>query len=410
MKVNQGRIEKVKTQFQNAVDLKRSCKIYVATEGSGNRSFYFKQGSLVWASSSVHRFRRLYRLLERICPGIDFQNVKLREQEISELWEYLLIVVLHKRQQITLTQGKEVIRQIIIEVLFDCFVDSDRIDKIKVIFETQTNGMGAILRSSLLKQPVVRIDCKKTVEYLESKVADWKTANLTDDCLPNYAPVVVDMDKLKKAIDSDVYQQLFMYINGQRTFRDLAILSRQDLLKVFHSIAPLIDSKAIAVQQIDDIPLANLYFASSDPRYENLPNREYIKELDLPLIVYVDDDANCCQQVLEILNPVGYQLIAVNDAANTLIVLLKNRPSSIFIDADTTDFNGYELCAQIRKVPELKDVPIIICREREQMLDRLKAKMAGVTDFIDKPLEPEALLTLVQKHTQSFFDEVSLIR
>ena len=398
--MTEHKIEKVITKLQNAVDLKQTCRIYITTADDDNKSFYFKQGYLVWASSSLHRFRRLYRFLEQICPGVNFQEFKLREQEISELWEYLSIEVLYKRQQISLTQARKIIQQIITEVLFDCLVDNNRISQIKVIFETQTNSMGAILGSSLLQQPSDRVDYKKTIEHLQSMVADW-TANLPN-CLPNHAPVVVDMDKLSESIDSDIYQKLFMYINGRRTFRDLAILSKRDLLKVAYAIAPLIKDKAIAVQQVEDRQLTNLYFASEDPIYEATP-REYIK-LDLPLIVYVDSNIDSCQQAIKILNPAGYQIVAVNDAANTLIVLLKKQANLIIIDANTADINGYELCARIKKVSKLKNVPIIICRDREQMLDRFKAKMAGVSDFLDKPIEPQELLTLAQKHTQIFND------
>ena len=80
--------------------------------------------------------------------------------------------------------------------------------------------------------------------------------------------------------------------------------------------------------------------------------------------------------------------------------MLKNQPNLIIINANTTEIDGYELCTQIRKISKLKNVPIIICRDRQQMLDRFKAKIAGVSDFIDKQIEPEELLTLAQKHTQ----------
>ena len=336
-------------------------------------------------------------MLEQICPEVNFQEFKLREQEISELWEYLSIEVLYKRQQISLTQTREIIQNIITEVLFDCFVDSDRIEEVKVIFQTQSNSMAAILKSPLLEQPSVRVNYKKTIEPLKSMVADWKAS--LPNCLPNHAPVVVDIDKLKESIDSDIYQKLFMYINGRRTFRDLAILSRRDLLKVAYLIAPLIENKAVVVQQIKDRQLTNLYYASDDPIYEATGTREYIR-LDLPLIVYIDCDLDSCQQAIEILNPAGYQIVAVNDAAKTLIVLLKNQPNLIIINANTTEIDGYELCTQIRKISKLKNVPIIICRDRQQMLDRFKAKIAGVSDFIDKQIEPEELLTLAQKHTQ----------
>ena len=403
MKIIESQIEQVKNKLINATLFKQTCKIYVITADGNNRSFYFKQGYLVWASSSVHRFRRLYRLLGTICPEVDLQEFKLREQEISELWEYLSLKVLYKRQQISLKQAREVVEQVISEVLFDCLVESDRIEEFQVIRQNQINSMAGILESPLLKQTITQVNYKKTIEYLEPIVADW-TANLPD-CLPNHVPVVVDVDKLSESIDYDAERELFMYINGKRTFRDLAILSRQDLPKVAHFIAPLIDNKLIAVQQVEDRPIANLYFAAPDPLYQATQPRKCLKELDLPLIVYVDNDADSCQQAIEILNSAGYQIIAVNDAAKTLVVLLKNRPSLIIIDANKNDIDNYELCSQIKKVTELKNIPIIISRDREQMLDRVKAKIAGVSDFITRPIKPEELLTLAQKYTQTFLTD-----
>ena len=402
MRIIESKIEQIKNQLINATSLKQTCKIYVTTTDGNNRSFYFKQGYLVWASSSVHRFRRLYRLLEKICPEVNFEEFKLREQEISELWEYLALKVLYKRQQISLKQAREVVREVISEVLFDCLVESDRIEEFQVILKNQINSMAAILETPLLKQTITQVNYEIIIEHLESMVADW-TANLPD-CLPNHAPVVV-VDKLSESIDSDADRELFMYIDGSRTFRDLAILSRQNLPQIAHSIAPFIDNKSIVVQQVEDRPITNLYFAAPDPLYQATQPRKCLKELDLPLIVYVDNDADSCQQAMEILNSAGYQIIAVNDAAKTLVVLLKNQPSLIIIDANKNDIDNYELCSQIKKVTELKNIPIIISRDREQMLDRVKAKIAGVSDFITRPIKPEELLALAQKYTQAFLSE-----
>lgn len=402
MRIIESKIEQVKNQLINATSLKQTCKIYVTTTDGNNRSFYFKQGYLVWASSSIHRFRRLYRLLEKICPEVNFEEFKLREQEISELWEYLALKVLYKRQQISLKQAREVVREVISEVLFDCLLESDRIEEFQVILKNQINSMAVILESPLLKQTITQVNYEIIIEHLESMVADW-TANLPD-CSPNHAPVVV-VDKLSESIDSDADRELFMYIDGGRTFRDLAILSRQNLPQIAHSIAPFIDNKSIVVQQVEDRPIANLYFASPDPLYPATQPRKYFKELDLPLIVYVNNDADRCQQAIEILNSAGYQIIAVNDATKTLVVLLDNRPSLIIINANKSDISNYELCAQIKKVSKLKNVPIIISRDREQMLDRVRAKIAGVSDFITKPIKPEELLALAQKYTQAFLSE-----
>ncbi|MGL5796412.1 MAG: response regulator, partial [Waterburya sp.] len=226
------------------------------------------------------------------------------------------------------------------------------------------------------------------------------------------APVILDIDKLKKDVDTNTYQKLFMFINGKKTLRDLAIATRQDLLNLTRSLVPHIKSKAIAFQQVPDQQLIDLYFAprnQSEQEKYNSPTREYIQELDLPLVICVDDNPEICQQIAQILNPAGYRIIPVNDAAKTLMVLLENQPNLIFLDAIMPDANGYELCSQIRKMPTLKNIPIVILQKQDTVIERMKAKMAGVSDLLNKPIIPTELLTLAQKHTQSFVTQESLI-
>lgn len=403
MKAGKEQLKKIKLQFQNAVELRQSCKIYVTTASEDSWSFYFKQGNLIWASSNIHRFRRIYRITKQISPEISCQDTRLREQEISELWEYLLIGVLYKRQQISIIQVREIIQEVITEILFDCLLAVDRINQIKVIFETKGNSMGAILRSTLFKQPIAQIDYKKAIAHLESYAVDWQATNLAKYS-PNYAPVIKDISNLKKVVDSDTYQQLFIYINGKKTVRDLAIASQFDLITIAILLAPHVKSKVIAMQQVQDQQLANLYFTPSDNNNKYSQSREYIQELDLPLIIYVDDDPHICQQVAKILNPQGYRVLLVKDASKTLIMLLENQPSLIILNAVMSDVHGYELCAQIRKMSTGKNIPIVIARESENMIDLVRAKIVGVSDFISKPIKSTELMTIAQKHTQNFVD------
>ena len=395
--------QKVKLQFQNAVNLKQTCKINVASKENSSWNFYFRQGYLIWASSNVHRFRRLHRLTNKICPEINCLEIKLREQEISELWEYLLVGVLHKRKQISLTQAQQIIEEVVKEVLFDCLIAGDTVSQVKVFFETKGNSMGAILRSPLFKNPITKVDYQKIIGRLELDVADWQ-AIAPNNCSPNFAPVIKNINKLQKAVTPKQYKQLFASIDGNKTVKELAIASRQNTIEIMRSLAPQIESKAIVMQQVRDRQLAHLYFTSSNSNYSASNNglsREYIRELDLPLVIYVDDDPYSCQQVAEILNPMGYRIIPVSDAAKTLLVLLDNKPDLIILNAVMPDANGYELCAQIRKMPNFKAIPIAIARETEKAIDLVRAKMTGASDFISKPIQQAELLTLTQKHTQN---------
>lgn len=411
MKATKNYIKEIKSHFSNAVNLQHNCKIYISTANSNSWSFYFKKGNLIWASSTIHRFRRLYRLTDRICPEANCQAIKLREQEITELWEYLLISILYKRKLITILQVQEVIQAIVQEVLFDCLIAESHISQVKVFFETKGNQMGAILKSPLFEQPITQINCSKTLDRIESAVSNWKNTQLTNFS-PNLAPVIKDIDKLTKTISEETYEQVLVFIDGNKTLRDLVNLTQQDLWELVNILLPHIQNKAIALQRVPDRQLKNLYFSPSSQanqaKYANR-TREYIRELDLPLVVCVDPDFHICQQITQILNPVGYRLLAVNDPLKALMVLLENQASLILISAEMTDANGYELCAQIKKMPALKDIPVVILRHQENMVDRLRSKMSGVVDFINKPLNNSEVLTITQKHTQNFVKQKSIM-
>lgn len=407
MNASSDYIKEIKSHFKNAVNLRQNCKIYISTANHDNWSFYFKKGSLVWASSNNHRFRRLHRLINKFCPKINDQEIKLREQEISELWEFLFLNVLYKRKHISKEQLSEIVQEIIKEVLFDCYIVNERKYKIKIIFATKGNQMGAILNSPLFDNPVVNLDYSQVSYRLESLLDNWQHIKIANYS-PNLAPVIQDITKLKKAInDFDLYQKLFIFIDGQKTIRDLSLASKQDLITIANNLSPHIATQAIALQKIPDRQLPNLYFSPSNQevnaQYINR-NRDYVRESDLPLIICVDDNPQVCQHITQLLNPIGYRIISVKDGAKTLIVLLENKPRLIFINGIMPDANGYELCAQIKRMPDFEDIPVIIMSEKEGIVDKFRRKISGAIDVIYKPLDSIGVLTVTQQYTQSFID------
>ena len=202
----------------------------------------------------------------------------------------MFINVLYQRNQIDKDQIQNIIQAAIKEVLFDCLINKKQSSQIKVIFETKGNQMGAILNSTLFNNPITYLDYSKNIDRLKSLVVDWNNRDISD-LSPNLAPVIKDIDKLKKAVaNSNTYQQLFIFIDGKKTIRDLAIASKQDVIDIVDRLSPHIQSKAIALQEIPDLQLANLYFSPSsqqiDAGYAS-PKRDYVREIDLPLVIIV---------------------------------------------------------------------------------------------------------------------------
>jgi len=82
------------------------------------------------------------------------------------------------------------------------------------------------------------------------------------------------------------------------------------------------------------------------------------------------------------------------------VELCRSRPDLdlILMDIQMPELNGYEATRQIRKFN--KDIVIIAQTAYGLSSDREKALEAGCTDYIAKPINKKALLSLIQKYIQ----------
>ncbi|GAB4523450.1 MAG: hypothetical protein Tsb0014_00990 [Pleurocapsa sp.] len=389
--------ETIKTHLKNAVELQQSCKIHITSTDNHTWDFYFKSGHLIWGTSSEHRFRRLYRLVGKYLPEIDYQSIQLREKEISELWEYLFLQILIKRQQATPEQIIKIVQEAIIEILFDCAQSASTINGVKCIFETSANRMGGILRSPLLKKPIAQIDLKSSLARVNSSWNMWQKAKLTNNS-PNLVPVITSKTKLQQITEPEIYQNFFAFIDGQKTLRDLSVLIKQDIFTLTCTLIPHLKTSLIQLKTIDDIELNNLWTTKTNSK------RKQIRESHLPLVFCVDDNPQVCRRIAQVLNPAGYRLIAINDSTQVLTLLLDNQPDLIFLNWTMPLVNGCELCTQIKKMPGFKKLPIIILSDHDSVIDKVRAKMAGASDLLGKPINPKEVLALTVKHLQDTVD------
>ena len=66
------------------------------------------------------------------------------------------------------------------------------------------------------------------------------------------------------------------------------------------------------------------------------------------------------------------------------------------MDINMPELNGYDLCSLLRKSERFKDIPIVMLTGRDGMIDRVRAKLVGATDYLTKPCDPNKLITLAK--------------
>lgn len=120
------------------------------------------------------------------------------------------------------------------------------------------------------------------------------------------------------------------------------------------------------------------------------------KDNSSTLIVCIDDSKTVQKQVRMTLEAGGYQVLSILDPTVALKKLSHHQPAVIFLDINMPNLNGYDLCSLLRKSQKFKDIPIVMLTGRDGMIDRVRAKIVGATDYLTKPCDPNKLITLTK--------------
>jgi CheY-like chemotaxis protein len=109
---------------------------------------------------------------------------------------------------------------------------------------------------------------------------------------------------------------------------------------------------------------------------------------DIPqsvLILAVDDEPISRRTIAIALGKAGLRSIGLEDPQMALTILKENQFDLIFLDADMPGMSGFELCAELRKLPTNKTTPVIFVTALTNFEVRAQSSLSGGNDLIAKP-------------------------
>jgi chemotaxis family two-component system response regulator PixG len=183
-------------------------------------------------------------------------------------------------------------------------------------------------------------------------------------------------------------------INGEHTLWDLAAKMQQSVLAVTSSLYPFVNKGIAEFIEVPDIQLS----------IEKVPENSDLKSLkqhNSPLIACIDDSIQVNKIIENIVTPHGMRFIGIQDSLQALPVLIASKPDLIFLDLIMPVINGYEICEQLRRISVFSKIPVIILTSSDGAFDRVRAKVFGATDFINKPVEKDRIFAILNKYLQS---------
>ncbi|ACC84305.1 response regulator [Nostoc punctiforme] len=367
-------------EFKTCTQLQYNGKLNIKSSKGSQWTFYYRLGRIVWATGGTHPFRRWRRHMAQNCPQIDVDKLLLRSQDVSiDYWDYRLLEIFYKKQKIQREQIQSIAESTIAELLFDLALQGN--------FASITCNRS---QEVILETPMSFTSAEMSVKHMQDSWKTWSAAGLANFS-PNLAPILRRPEQLQQMVSLSVYKNFVNLINGKFTLLDLAVKMKQSVLPLTRSLLPYILKGIIELVEVPDMPLVVT-------EVNNKPATTQPKKLNAPLVACVDDSPQVCKMLEDIITSNGLRFIKIQDAVQALPTLIQDKPDLIFLDLIMPVASGYEICTQLRRISAFANTPVIILTGSDGLLDRVRAKVVGSTDFITKPVAPDKVMSIIRKY------------
>ncbi len=353
---------------------------------------FFYQGNIIGDSGGLHPIKRwqhcLHPEISKFPREIDsiLHQISRYDTRSERLMQLLLAKSILNYQNV-----QDFMSNSILEMLFDIYQQeiwaeaNDRNINVKLTYQT--------VAADDLPNPAIIIQTSSLLKKLTVIWQDWQTKKLLWYS-PQLSPYLSDRLQLQQNLSSDAYLEIIQLIDGQKTFRDIAIELNQDLASLTTS---LINDQARLLMEFQYVPSPSFpdspFAIAPTVTYHHIPDSS-----NIPIVGALTDselDLLLMQQVSLIAD---YGYVGLQDPQQAITTFLQYLPQIILLDTAIEQVSSYELCGTLRRNPQFKSTPIILLITNQKIQDTVRGKIAGVTAFLPKPLEAHKVLEIIKQH------------
>ena len=108
-------------------------------------------------------------------------------------------------------------------------------------------------------------------------------------------------------------------------------------------------------------------------------------------IMLVESEPVSAKRLSDALTEKGYEVTVARAADQVLKQLRLNVPNIFLMAVKLPDMSGFELCQQLKAVPEVAQIPVLLLGEVNCIQEKVQAFESGAVDYLSKPIQVEEL-------------------
>jgi PAS domain S-box-containing protein len=113
-------------------------------------------------------------------------------------------------------------------------------------------------------------------------------------------------------------------------------------------------------------------------------------------VLVVDDNLDAARTLAMVLEVEGYEVHLAHDGIRALDLAERVRPAAALLDIGMPGLDGYRLATRLRSQPWGKHIALVATTGWGQVEDKRRAAAAGFDAHLTKPVNPEAVLSLLR--------------
>jgi CheY-like chemotaxis protein len=118
-------------------------------------------------------------------------------------------------------------------------------------------------------------------------------------------------------------------------------------------------------------------------------------------VLVVEDFETMRKAVVKVLSGLGMKVIEACNGIDALKVLDTESVDMVFSDLVMPEMDGFELCEEIRRRPNIRHVPVIVISTHRDAHYIVRALRCGADDYLTKPFTASVAKRIVERVTSN---------
>ena len=117
-----------------------------------------------------------------------------------------------------------------------------------------------------------------------------------------------------------------------------------------------------------------------------------------PVILVVEDSPTARKVIKMVLAREGFGVVEASSGKEALEMAKEVRPRLVLLDVMLPDMTGYDILPQLRQNKHMVETPVVMLTGKKGSMDRMKGMLAGSSEYLTKPFNPQKLTTIIKKY------------